>query len=744
MAWPRVVTTPWLWPCVVVGPLLVLLAAWLLLRDVRRRRAGLDEPAWHPVNTGAIPAGGRRRRHRRDPGPHPASAARGRAGARAKPRTGPVPQVPAPRAAPRRPARRAGARSRCRRRRRDRAASATSRRDLRPPTGLDPGRPAAAAPSAEHRHSAGPGRRPPRRRRHARPPGRPRRAARPASAEPSAARPVGLRADPSRAPPGRAAPQPAALPTPSGAAGRAPHRPSRAPHPARRRRRPGAAPTRRATACHRPDSRRPAGRDLLAGPPRPSDRSTVPHGRPSWVPGHGATAPPRLRATAPVRHPSPASTAADPPAGRPSRRRPVRGVRPGSAVGTRRVRCTPAGPPGSRPAARRRAADGRPGDRRLPRRRLAPRMGTAADRGDPGRHADGHRRHDEGGAAMTRTSRSRRLLVAARQHARRSACPRAPRRSRSPSPSRCRRSRRRRRRSSSPQDVLTDVGAVLAAADAALDPAQLPPRVEGPALAVRTAEYVRAAATAGAKPPTALPTDEQALIVPQTDVWPRTQLVVTKQPDDLQAPRILVHAADRAARAVPAVGLGTDGRRACRCRPPQRRRRAARCWRPDATGLAGDPGGGAAAVRGRPGQRRRLRVRRDVPAGHVPDEHRGGARGDGRGGPGGRDGDRDLHARSRHPWSRLADGRRRRDRRRPAHHRVDRDAHGRGRHDPDLGPVLRCAHRQAERVQQLRPHVHRRPRHVRAPRRQRGAARPTAVPTTRARTPSAAAPRATR
>lgn len=90
------------------------------------------------------------------------------------------------------------------------------------------------------------------------------------------------------------------------------------------------------------------------------------------------------------------------------------------------------------------------------------------------------------------------------------------------------------------QNVLTDVGEVLTAADATLDPALLPPRVEEPALAVRTAEYTRATATAGAKPPTALPTAEQALIVPQTDVWPRTQLVVTKQPDDLQAPRILV------------------------------------------------------------------------------------------------------------------------------------------------------------------------------------------------------------
>ncbi|MBO3086348.1 hypothetical protein [Cellulomonas fengjieae] len=90
------------------------------------------------------------------------------------------------------------------------------------------------------------------------------------------------------------------------------------------------------------------------------------------------------------------------------------------------------------------------------------------------------------------------------------------------------------------QTLLGDVGEVLTTADTALDAAQLTPRVEGPALAVRTAEYVRATATAGAKLPTALPTDEQALIVPQTDTWPRTQLVVTKQPDDLQAPRILV------------------------------------------------------------------------------------------------------------------------------------------------------------------------------------------------------------
>ncbi|GIG22330.1 hypothetical protein Cch01nite_30540 [Cellulomonas chitinilytica] len=88
-------------------------------------------------------------------------------------------------------------------------------------------------------------------------------------------------------------------------------------------------------------------------------------------------------------------------------------------------------------------------------------------------------------------------------------------------------------------DVLTDLGAVLTAADATLDASALPPRVEGPALAVRSAEYVRATATGGAKPPTVLPTTAQVQIVPQTTTWPRTQLVVTTQPDDLQAPRIL-------------------------------------------------------------------------------------------------------------------------------------------------------------------------------------------------------------
>ncbi|ROS23204.1 hypothetical protein [Cellulomonas sp. PhB150] len=88
--------------------------------------------------------------------------------------------------------------------------------------------------------------------------------------------------------------------------------------------------------------------------------------------------------------------------------------------------------------------------------------------------------------------------------------------------------------------VLTDLGTVLEAADKKLDDKLLEPRLEQPALDMREAEYVRAEATDGKREPTALPTTAQATIVPRTESWPRTQLVVTDQPADLQAQRILV------------------------------------------------------------------------------------------------------------------------------------------------------------------------------------------------------------
>lgn len=55
LAWPRTVTTPWLWPGVVGGVLLVLAGLGLGARLWLRARRGLTEPEWHPVLTGAMP-----------------------------------------------------------------------------------------------------------------------------------------------------------------------------------------------------------------------------------------------------------------------------------------------------------------------------------------------------------------------------------------------------------------------------------------------------------------------------------------------------------------------------------------------------------------------------------------------------------------------------------------------------------------------------------------------------------------
>ena len=56
LAWPRTVTTPWLWPGVVGGALLFLTGLGLGARLWLRARRGLTEPEWHPVLTGVVPA----------------------------------------------------------------------------------------------------------------------------------------------------------------------------------------------------------------------------------------------------------------------------------------------------------------------------------------------------------------------------------------------------------------------------------------------------------------------------------------------------------------------------------------------------------------------------------------------------------------------------------------------------------------------------------------------------------------
>jgi hypothetical protein len=55
LSWPQTVTTPWLWPGVAVGVLLVAVSAILWIRIWRRSRLGPDAD-WHDVSTGMIAA----------------------------------------------------------------------------------------------------------------------------------------------------------------------------------------------------------------------------------------------------------------------------------------------------------------------------------------------------------------------------------------------------------------------------------------------------------------------------------------------------------------------------------------------------------------------------------------------------------------------------------------------------------------------------------------------------------------
>lgn len=87
-------------------------------------------------------------------------------------------------------------------------------------------------------------------------------------------------------------------------------------------------------------------------------------------------------------------------------------------------------------------------------------------------------------------------------------------------------------------DVVTEVAAVLAEADAALDPTLLDSRVSGPARQIRGVEYaLRLAGDEAALTP--VPPAAQTVVAPATDSWPRTVMVVTEPPADLQPPLLL-------------------------------------------------------------------------------------------------------------------------------------------------------------------------------------------------------------
>lgn len=87
--------------------------------------------------------------------------------------------------------------------------------------------------------------------------------------------------------------------------------------------------------------------------------------------------------------------------------------------------------------------------------------------------------------------------------------------------------------------VLEAVGATIQEADAARNPDLLPPRVFGPALAMRTSQLKVAAVLGKDDLVKAVPTEVQATVVPTTQTWPRTSYAVSVQPEDLTTPRLV-------------------------------------------------------------------------------------------------------------------------------------------------------------------------------------------------------------
>lgn len=96
------------------------------------------------------------------------------------------------------------------------------------------------------------------------------------------------------------------------------------------------------------------------------------------------------------------------------------------------------------------------------------------------------------------------------------------------------------------QRVLDAVGAAVAEADAAKDPALLEPRVTGPALAMRTAQIQVAAGLGAEEVLRELPTEVEQMVIPTTQDWPRTSYAVTVRPSDQGSNRLFAFDQDSA------------------------------------------------------------------------------------------------------------------------------------------------------------------------------------------------------
>ncbi len=87
--------------------------------------------------------------------------------------------------------------------------------------------------------------------------------------------------------------------------------------------------------------------------------------------------------------------------------------------------------------------------------------------------------------------------------------------------------------------ILSEISADLAKADAAADPAQLGPRIGGPAISLRTGEYSLAKVTEGENPVTPLALSSQSMAISATTTWPRVIQVVTTIPEGSNLPLLL-------------------------------------------------------------------------------------------------------------------------------------------------------------------------------------------------------------
>ncbi|GIJ00129.1 hypothetical protein CLV28_2565 [Sediminihabitans luteus] len=89
--------------------------------------------------------------------------------------------------------------------------------------------------------------------------------------------------------------------------------------------------------------------------------------------------------------------------------------------------------------------------------------------------------------------------------------------------------------------VSTEVGAVLDAADEAMDSRGLDERVTGPALTMRSAQLKAAVRAKNDELLTVLPDEMQQNVVSTTVTWPRTSLGVTVEAGDGELPRLLAY-----------------------------------------------------------------------------------------------------------------------------------------------------------------------------------------------------------